>query len=411
MKNSGNATRFKDITGLRSGRLVAVEKIFDKAARRTLWRCKCDCGGEILLEAYKIVNQTIKSCGCLRGPHYKDLTGQRFGMLTAMEKVSDANAGQAVWRCRCDCGKECTVKKTHLENGIVQDCGCVSNKAYDAADLTGKRFGNLTVVERLTEKNYRCVCDCGTEKTILSSSLLSGRTTSCGCMRGKRKRKDISGMRSGMVVAIEPTDVMRRTSILWRCRCDCGKEFLTEAYKISSGIIQSCGCQRGVSNIKDLAGQRFGKLVAIKRLDEKIGSNYAWLCKCDCGKETKVGTHALLSGGTKSCGCTTREIVSERVRNGKGIADFCHFIDGTCVERIESTKKLRSDNTSGYTGVQNDHGKWRAVITFKKKVYYLGTYDSLAQAVQVRKQAEDRVFGEFLEWYYNEYSAETGGYQ
>ena len=73
------------------------------------------------------------------------------------------------------------------------------------------------------------------------------------------------------------------------------------------------------------------------------------------------------------------------------------------MERIESTKKLRADNTSGYTGVQSDHGRWRAVITFKKKVYYLGTYDKLEQAVQVRQQAENRLFGEFLDWYYAEH--------
>ena len=42
---------------------------------------------------------------------YKDLTGQKFGMLTALEKVPDANAKQAVWHCRCDCGNECDVKK------------------------------------------------------------------------------------------------------------------------------------------------------------------------------------------------------------------------------------------------------------------------------------------------------------
>lgn len=334
---------------------------------------------------------------------YKDLTGQKFGMLTALAKVPDANAKQAVWHCRCDCGNECDVNKKQLERGTIQDCGCASQKRHAESDLTGKRFGNLTVVERLTEKNYRCICDCGNERTHFASSLLSGKATSCGCMRGKRKRQDITGMRSGMVVAIEPTDVVRRTSILWRCRCDCGKEFLTEAYKLSSGKIQSCGCLRGVHNIKDLTGQRFGRLVAIKRLDEKIGSCFAWLCRCDCGNETKVSTNALLRGGTKSCGCTIKEIVGDRARNGKGVADFCHFIDGTSVERIESTKKLRSNNTSGYTGVTNDHGRWRAAITFKKKYYYLGTYDKLEQAVQVRQQAENQLFGEFLDWYYTEH--------
>lgn len=71
------------------------------------------------------------------------------------------------------------------------------------------------------------------------------------------------------------------------------------------------------------------------------------------------------------------------------------------LKKCESTK--RSDNTSGYTGAQARGGKWVALITFKKKVYYLGSYSRLEDAVQVRKQAENRMFGEFLKWYYDLY--------
>jgi hypothetical protein len=55
-------------------------------------------------------------------------------------------------------------------------------------DLTGRRFGRLTVVRRsLTIKHgnpcFYCVCDCGRAKDIRSDSLRSGRTTSCGCFQ------------------------------------------------------------------------------------------------------------------------------------------------------------------------------------------------------------------------------------
>lgn len=166
-----NTTEYRNITDMRSGRLLAVERTTEKRNGNYLWRCKCDCGREILIEAFKIANGTIKSCGCLRGLHYIDLAGQRFGMLTAMEKVPDANAKEAVWHCRCDCGNECDVRRSQLERGCVQDCGCISKKRLEESNLTGKCFGNLTVIERLTEKSYRCRCDCGNEKT--SSVLLS----------------------------------------------------------------------------------------------------------------------------------------------------------------------------------------------------------------------------------------------
>ena len=62
-----------------------------------------------------------------------------------------------------------------------------------------------------------------------------------------------------------------------------------------------------MSLYRDLTGERFNKLVVIKRVENKVspsGKREAqWLCKCDCGGETVVTTNHLKSGETKSCGC------------------------------------------------------------------------------------------------------------
>ena len=59
-------------------------------------------------------------------------------------------------------------------------------------DLTGKRFGKLTVIEHAGEhiapcgtkrQLWRCVCDCGAEKVVQSNNLKNGTTVSCGCHR------------------------------------------------------------------------------------------------------------------------------------------------------------------------------------------------------------------------------------
>ena len=238
--------RGRDITGLRSGRLVALCPTTQKRRGVTLWRCACDCGGEILLEAHKISRGTIKSCGCLRVPHYKDLTGQTFGKLTALEKVTipssmAAPSQEAVWNCRCTCGNTCTVSRSRLESGAVTSCGC---DKPPLPDLTGQRFGNLLARQRVTPKSYLCRCDCGTEKTLPAAGLLAGRYTSCGCMQGKRRQQDLTGLRSGKLTVIERTDHKRRGNVLWRCRCDCGNELLAEGYRLSGGQVQSCGCSR-----------------------------------------------------------------------------------------------------------------------------------------------------------------------
>lgn len=61
-------------------------------------------------------------------------------------------------------------------------------------DLTGQRFGRLTVIERCGtskdgQKMYRCVCDCGNEKITKTGNLRSGHVKSCGCLNKEMTRK------------------------------------------------------------------------------------------------------------------------------------------------------------------------------------------------------------------------------
>jgi hypothetical protein len=63
--------------------------------------------------------------------------------------------------------------------------------------------------------------------------------------------------------------------------------------------------------IKDVTGQRFGRLTAIERLEEKHHKHgYMWLCKCDCGGEATPYIGYLTSGHTTSCGCLRDEVNS-----------------------------------------------------------------------------------------------------
>lgn len=53
-----------------------------------------------------------------------DLTGQRFGKLTVLERMP--NVGKNVmWRCRCDCGKHSTTRGDSLRKGVTKSCGCI----------------------------------------------------------------------------------------------------------------------------------------------------------------------------------------------------------------------------------------------------------------------------------------------
>ena len=70
-------------------------------------------------------------------------------------------------------------------------------------DLTGKRFGRLTVIELAgidskSRARWLCKCDCGNIKDVLSGSLTSGNVKSCGCYRkeligaqGTKRKKNL----------------------------------------------------------------------------------------------------------------------------------------------------------------------------------------------------------------------------
>lgn len=270
------------------------------------------------------------------------------------------------------------------------------------ADLVGRVFAGLQALEPVPgqEAMWKCRCACGNETTVSEADLLEKRVTSCGCGRQRMQCGDITGMRSGRLVAIRPTEEMRRSSRLWLCQCDCGKQLLAEPYKIRNQVITSCGCLRIEKKIRDITGQRFTRLVALERLNRKRGSSFLWRCQCDCGKIVEVSSNSLLSGNTRSCGCLRSDSIRRTNARLGCVADRMRLVDGTCVERIERSRVQRN-NSSGCTGVQRRGNKWIAVITFKKKVNYLGIFETQEEAIQARKEAEKRIFGQFLEQYYN----------
>lgn len=83
------------------------------------------------------------------------------------------------------CGKIYTTRAEHIKNG--KDCGCTTKIKMN--DLTGKKFGRLTAIEPTDRKAsngsiiWKCVCDCGNINLVDSGSLTKGRVKSCGCLR------------------------------------------------------------------------------------------------------------------------------------------------------------------------------------------------------------------------------------
>ena len=173
----------------------------------------------------------------------KSMVGQRIDDLFVekMLGVDDRNASVYLCRC-CLCGRSIILKTEQLKKHQVKNCGCVKTIQNNGVDLTGKRFGALTVKEYLGRKNHnsrwRCMCDCGNETDVSGSALLSGNTLSCGCKIHQRQN-DLTGKRYGRLVVIERTKKNNKTA--WKCQCDCGNIITTFARCLNSKNTKSCG--------------------------------------------------------------------------------------------------------------------------------------------------------------------------
>jgi hypothetical protein len=76
----------------------------------------------------------------------------------------------------------------------------------------------------------------------------------------------------------------------------------------------ACPPEKRHGNFIDLTGKRFGRLVAVRFFGKVNGFN-KWVCRCDCGRETNVGTGPLRGGKSKSCGCAKKQ-QPQNIRHG-----------------------------------------------------------------------------------------------
>ncbi len=93
------------------------------------------------------------------------------------------------YRCRCDCGEIVVRQRDAIVTRDYATCGCGIQR-----NLAGRVYGRLTVLNeyrridgpgRNTE--WKVACDCGNQSWVRASALKSGKTRSCGCLRGQAR--------------------------------------------------------------------------------------------------------------------------------------------------------------------------------------------------------------------------------
>ena len=192
------------------------------------------------------------------------LVGNRYGALTVLSrapKPENAKSTSAFWLCKCDCGNEKIISGNVLKQGKARSCGCLTSKLLTEShseDLTGKKFGRLTVLSRAKRPEglvssgvyWLCRCECGNEKIIMGKSLKNGKTQSCGCYRHDRIIKNLVGQRFGKLVVIKPAGINKYGRQLWECQCDCGNIHVTTGHNLQEGNCLSCGCLSSIGEME-----------------------------------------------------------------------------------------------------------------------------------------------------------------
>jgi len=187
-----------DLTGQTFGRWTVIEEAGKTSGRHVKWLCECSCENKTRREitGNSLRSGSSKSCGCLRNElasekNKVDLTGQAFGKWTVLEEGGRTPNGGVRWICECSCENKTRreITGSTLRSGGSQSCGC-------KFDLTGKTFGELTVIEKdLTRVSsggniyWWCQCSCGAIKSVCSGELKCGKTQSCGHVKSRGEEK------------------------------------------------------------------------------------------------------------------------------------------------------------------------------------------------------------------------------
>lgn len=135
------------------------------------------------------------------------------------------------------------------------------------------------------------------------------------------KLRDLTGERFGKltVKSRAPDKILPGgyKTVMWNCDCDCGNSSVVSSKNLlyAKYPTRSCGC--GMNQIRNnLVGQRFGRLLVVEKVKGKtLKSGYeeqTYKCVCDCGNEVILPYSRLTTGNTSSCGCLAIEMLKDR---------------------------------------------------------------------------------------------------
>jgi hypothetical protein len=204
--------------------------------------------------------------------------GERFEKLTVINMLGINENGFSTALCRCDCGRETTVKVAELRSGHRRTCGCGSWKAKSNArdeNLSGKTFGRLKVIRLAGKDNRRyrladCECKCGIKVKIRIAQMLDGSVQSCGCLQKEKAMENLA-----VATKAHTTHGMSGTLTTnsWSCAIQrCYNPRSESFYRYGSRGITMCSLLKASPlNLELLIGKRPSAAMSLDRIDNSKG--------------------------------------------------------------------------------------------------------------------------------------------
>lgn len=261
-------------------------------------------------------------------------------------------------------------------------------------DITNQTFSDWTVIERDLNKKvssgniyWICKCKCGTIRSVEGSKLRTGKTTSCGkCKKPQNKKHreyiDLTGQTFGKWKVVEKVKTQRKNTT-YRCICECGKEKFVEGRHLKDGTSSSCGCNRK-GKVRDLTGQRFGKLIVLKRYGSSKENNAIWECQCDCGNICIKNSKHLINLSSTSCGCqnSSGENIIEKILIQNNIIYKKEY---KFPDLLGNSNNLRFD-----FAIFNKLNKLECLIEYQGQQHYKICFGLDEEALQKQKNYDQR---------------------
>lgn len=200
----------------------------------------------------------------------------------------------------------------------------------------GKRYYRWVVIKRVKNSKqgatqWLCCCDCGNKRIVAGSSLRSGHSKSCGCLRNERTSRrntvDRTGQRYGRLTVIERQGSSGEGRAKWLCKCDCGKTKTVIGKSLQAGV-QSCGCLKRDANALPKGEAAFNQLLIRMKIDAKR-RGYKW-------KLTKNNVKHFTKQPCYYCGREPMQVYCTKANNGTYIYNGIDRLDNNIGYLLEN---------------------------------------------------------------------------